>query len=102
MSAFRPQTRKTGNLPHLSFIMRKPEDLGTEFKVTADTAMNMRLAKVDAVIVVILPASAETATISVLEMVSAVAIQILPALTIAVLTLFGACSRKRTPSRQRT
>jgi len=35
MSAFRPQTRSTGNLPHLSYIMRKPEDLGTEFKVVA-------------------------------------------------------------------
>jgi len=35
MSAFCPQTRSTGNLPHLSFIMRKPEDLGTEFKVVA-------------------------------------------------------------------
>jgi len=35
MSAFCPQTCSTGNLPHLSFIMRKPEDLGTEFKVVA-------------------------------------------------------------------
>ena len=35
MSAFRPQTRATGNLPHLSFILRKPENLGTEFKVVA-------------------------------------------------------------------
>ena len=37
MSAYRPQTLKTGNLPHLSSIMRKPEPLGTEFKVCADT-----------------------------------------------------------------
>ena len=35
MSAFRPQTKKTGNLPHLSFIQRKPEDLGTELKTMA-------------------------------------------------------------------
>jgi hypothetical protein len=37
MSAYRPQTTKTGGLPHISFIMRKPEDLGTELKVVADT-----------------------------------------------------------------
>jgi hypothetical protein len=35
MSAFRPQTKKTGDLPHLSFIARKPEPLGTEFKSCA-------------------------------------------------------------------
>lgn len=35
MSAFKPRTTKTGNLPHLSYIFRKPEPLGTEFKVTA-------------------------------------------------------------------
>ena len=35
MSAFRPQTRKFGNLPHLSYILRKPEPLGTEFKTMA-------------------------------------------------------------------
>ena len=34
MSAFRPQSTKTGGLPVLTFefIIRKPEDLGTEFK----------------------------------------------------------------------
>jgi hypothetical protein len=32
MSSFRPQTSKTGNLPHLSFILRKPKPLGTKFK----------------------------------------------------------------------
>ena len=32
MSAFAPQATKTGNLPHLSYILRKPEPLGTEFK----------------------------------------------------------------------
>jgi hypothetical protein len=35
MSAFRPRTSKAGGLPHLSFILRKPEPLGTEFKVIA-------------------------------------------------------------------
>ena len=29
MSAFRPRTTKYGNLPHLSWIMGKPEPLGT-------------------------------------------------------------------------
>ena len=33
MSAYRPQTSKTGNIPHLSFIARKPEPLGTELKM---------------------------------------------------------------------
>ena len=32
MSAFRPQTTKTGKLPNITYIFRKPEDLGTEFK----------------------------------------------------------------------
>ena len=32
MSAFRPQTSKTSNFPNISFIARKPENLGTEFK----------------------------------------------------------------------
>jgi len=35
MSAFCPQMQATGNLPHLSFILHKPENLGTEFKVIA-------------------------------------------------------------------
>jgi hypothetical protein len=35
MSAWKPQTTKTGGLPHLSFILRKPEPLGTEFKTLA-------------------------------------------------------------------
>ena len=43
MSASRPQTMKTGNLPHLSSIMRKPEPLGTEFKVCADTVTQVML-----------------------------------------------------------
>ena len=40
MSAFRPQTRKTGNLPNISFILRKPEPLGTELKTVASTTCN--------------------------------------------------------------
>ena len=38
MSAFRPQITKTGDLPHLTYIKRKPEPLGTELKVETDTA----------------------------------------------------------------
>ena len=34
MSAFRPQTTATGGLPKLTFIIRKPENLGTEFKTS--------------------------------------------------------------------
>ena len=40
MSAYRPQTRKTGNLPNISFILRKPEPLGTELKTVALTGSN--------------------------------------------------------------
>ena len=32
MSAWCPQTTKTGGLPNISFVERKPEPLGTEFK----------------------------------------------------------------------
>ena len=32
MSAIRFRTTTKGNLPHLSYIFRKPEPLGTEFK----------------------------------------------------------------------
>ena len=32
MSAFRPQTTKFGGMPNICFVMRKPEDLGLEFK----------------------------------------------------------------------
>ena len=35
MSALRPRTNKAGNIPHLSFVKRKPEDLGTELKTAA-------------------------------------------------------------------
>ena len=40
MSAFCPQTRKTGNLPNISYILRKPEPLGTELKTVASKGSN--------------------------------------------------------------
>ena len=40
MSAFKPQTTKTGNLPNISYIMRKPEPLGTELKTVASVESN--------------------------------------------------------------
>ena len=36
MSAFVPRTTKTGKLPNISYIQRKPEPLGTEFKCIVD------------------------------------------------------------------
>jgi hypothetical protein len=36
MSAYRPRTTQSGGLPHLSFTGRKPEPLGTEFKVSSN------------------------------------------------------------------
>ena len=35
MSAIRFRTTAKGNLPHLSYIFRKPEPLSTEFKTVA-------------------------------------------------------------------
>ena len=32
MSAFKPQKTKTGGLPNITYILRKPEPLGIEFK----------------------------------------------------------------------
>lgn len=43
MSAFRPQTSKTGGLPNISFVERKPENLGTEFKNVACGIIGMLL-----------------------------------------------------------
>lgn len=43
MSAWCPQTTKTGGLPNISFIIRKPEPLGTEFKVMACPELKMFL-----------------------------------------------------------
>jgi hypothetical protein len=41
MSSWKPRADKLGGLPNISFIMRKPKPLGTEFKtaVDADTGM---------------------------------------------------------------
>ena len=36
MSALVPRTTKSGNLPNLSYVERKPEPLGTELKVAMD------------------------------------------------------------------
>lgn len=36
MSPFQPRTTKSADLPHLSFVERKPKKLGTEMKCTAD------------------------------------------------------------------
>ena len=44
MSTFRSQSTAKGNLPHLSHISRKPEDLGTEFKTAACAELKMMLA----------------------------------------------------------
>jgi hypothetical protein len=43
MSGYRPRTTKNGNLPHISHIMRKPVDLGTEFKNTADAETDIMM-----------------------------------------------------------
>ena len=40
MSAFKPRTTKTGNLPNISYIMRKPQPLGTELKTVASKGSN--------------------------------------------------------------
>jgi Transposase IS4 len=38
MSAWKPQKDKTGGLPNISYIKRKPRPLGTEFKSVVDSA----------------------------------------------------------------
>ena len=40
MSSFRPQKSKSGNLPNISFILRKPKNLGTELKTVASKGAN--------------------------------------------------------------
>ena len=40
MSAFKPRTTKTGNLPNISYIKRKPQPLGTELKTVASKGSN--------------------------------------------------------------
>ena len=44
MSAWRPRISKCGGLPHISYVIRKPEPLGTEFKAAADPATGIMLA----------------------------------------------------------
>ena len=41
MSAIVPRTTPTGGLPTISYIMRKPEPLGTEFKVPNNTRFQL-------------------------------------------------------------
>ena len=43
MCAFRPRKTKTGGLPNITNIPRKPEPLGTEFKCMTCTATNVML-----------------------------------------------------------
>ncbi len=44
MSPFHPRTLKTGNLPHISYLIQKPQPLGTEFKCAACTVTGCMLA----------------------------------------------------------
>ena len=44
MSAWCPRASKRGGLPHISYVIRKPEPLGTEFKTAADPATGIMLA----------------------------------------------------------
>ena len=41
MLPWKPRSTKTGGLPHLSYIPRKPNPFGTEFKVVADGAIDV-------------------------------------------------------------
>jgi hypothetical protein len=41
MSAYRPCTTKLGGLPNISYILRKPEPLGTEFKTSVCPRLNV-------------------------------------------------------------
>jgi hypothetical protein len=41
MSAFRPCTTKLGGLPNISYILRKPETIGTEFKTSVCPKLTM-------------------------------------------------------------
>ena len=45
MSPFRPRQSKTANLPHISYILRKPKPLGTEYKTTgcAESGIMLKL-----------------------------------------------------------
>jgi hypothetical protein len=41
MNSFRPHTTKLGGLPNISFILRKPELIGTEFKTSICLKLNV-------------------------------------------------------------
>jgi hypothetical protein len=41
MSSFRPCTTKLGGLPNISFILRKPEPIGTKFKTSVCPKLNV-------------------------------------------------------------
>jgi hypothetical protein len=41
MSAYRPHTTKLGGLPNISYILRKPKRLGTEFKTSVCPRLNV-------------------------------------------------------------
>jgi hypothetical protein len=43
MSPWRPRTTALGGLPNLSFVMRKPEPLGTEMKCACDAEVGLML-----------------------------------------------------------
>lgn len=43
MSPYQPRTTPTGDLPHLSYVERKPKKLGTEFKCIADGTHGLML-----------------------------------------------------------
>ena len=43
MSPYCPQTTKNGTIPHLSYVFRKPEPLGTEFKNCLDSNSKIML-----------------------------------------------------------
>jgi hypothetical protein len=41
MSTYRPRTSKYRGLPNISYIIRKPESLGTEFKTSVCPTLNI-------------------------------------------------------------
>ena len=43
MSAWKPRADKFGGLPNISFIMRKPKPLGTEFKAAYDATTGIMM-----------------------------------------------------------
>ena len=43
MSAWKPRADKLGGLPNISFVMRKPKPLGTEFKASVDADIGIMI-----------------------------------------------------------